>query len=159
MGDTSKALELYKKVDSMAPRGFFTVKTAVRALEGEAKGEYAKGTYQFFLSTEWTNDARKQLEIVNQLLAKAPTFAPAWKQKAFLEDDDGLRLGYLENGLKAHPDQETKGFLSINKALLINRQGKKAQAIRILGELALDPASPLDIEALARKSLANITAK
>ncbi len=159
MGDSSRAFELYKRVDDMSPRGFFTTKTAVHSLRGELGGAFPKGTYLYFLSTEWTTDTSKQLNIADQLLAKAPKFAPAWKVKALLESDDGKRLGYLENGLQASPDTETKGFLLINKAILLHRQGKKTEAVRILGELALDQTSPLDIEAIARKSLAILAKK
>jgi hypothetical protein len=159
MGDFAKAYELYKRVDDMAPRGFFTAKTAVHSLRGEAKGDFPQGTYLYFLSVEWAKDPSAKLEVVDRILAKVPGFAPAWKEKASLETDDGKRLSYLEKGLKATPDLETRGFLLINKALVLQSQGKKAEAIRILGELALDPASPLDIEAIAKKSLTLIAAK
>lgn len=158
-GDFVKAYELYKRVDDMAPRGFFTAKTAVHTLRRERKGELPKGTYFYFLSIEWADDRSKKLQIADQLVAKVPNFAPAWKVKAVLESDDGNRLAYLENGLKADPDLETRGFLLINKALLLQKQAKKAEAVKILGELALDPASPLDIEAIAKKSLAMLNAK
>lgn len=159
MGDAAKAYELYSRVDALAPRGFFTAKTAVHALRAEAKGEYPKGTYLFFLSMEWTPDTAKQNDIVDRLIAKVPLFAPAWKEKAAGESDEGKRLGYLEKGLMANPDPETRGFLLINKALVLQNQGKKADAVRILGELVLDPASPIDIEAIAKKTLAMIASK
>lgn len=159
MGDFGKAYELYKRVDDMMPRGFFTAKTALHSLRGESKGEFPKGTYLYFLSIEWAGDTAKKLQVADQLVAKVPLFAPAWKTKASLEDNDEKRLSYLEKGLKANPDVETKGFLLINKALVLHNRGRKAEAIQILGELALDPTSPLDIEAIAKKSLAMIVAK
>jgi tetratricopeptide (TPR) repeat protein len=159
MRDSGKAYELYKRVDSMAPRGFFTAKTAVHSLRREANGELPAGTYLYFLSTEWTDDSRQKLQIADQILGKAPRFAPAWKLKATLETEDGKRLSYLDNGLDAGPDLETRGFLLINKALLLHKQGEKAEAVKLLGELALDPASPLDIEAIAKKTLFMIAAR
>lgn len=159
MGNFKKALELYEKVDAQMPRGFFTAKTAVHSLRAEMKGEFPKGTYLYYLSIELTNDTHKQLQVADTLTTKVPSFAPAWKAKASLEPDDEKRLGYLESGLKANPDPETRGFLLINKALILHSRGQKAEAIRILGELALDPASPLDIEAIAKKSLAMLVAK
>jgi tetratricopeptide (TPR) repeat protein len=159
MGDFGKAYELYKRVDDMTPRGFFTVKTAVHSLQREMKGEFPKGTYLYFLSIEWARDTSEKLQVANQLVSKVPLFAPAWKAKATLEDDSEKRLSYLEKGLKASPDVETRGFLLINKALVLHDRGRKAEALQILGELALDPTSPLDIEAIAKKSLAMIVAK
>jgi tetratricopeptide (TPR) repeat protein len=161
MGDFSEALVLYKRVNDLSPRGFFTAQTALYALQGEAKGDFPKGTYLYFLSIEWTDDADKKAQIVDQLLAKVPKFAPAWKAKAWLDssDNDAKRLGYLDNGLKCAPDPETKGFLLINKALILDRQNRKSEAIAILGELALNPSSPLDIEAIAKKTLATLASK
>lgn len=121
--------------------------------------EFPKGTYLYFLSAQWTTDASKQLQIADQLIAKNPTFAPAWKVKALLESDDARRLAYLEKGLKAHPDSETGGFMLINMALLLHRQGKLEEANTILGEFMFNPASPLGIEAIARKSLATLASK
>lgn len=159
MGDFSKAYTLYKQVDAMSPRGFFTTKTAVHSLRGEENGFFPRGTYLYFLSIEWAKDSNAKREVIDRILAKVPRFAPAWKEKASLETDDVKRLRYLEKGLTAAPDPETKGFLLVNKALALERRGKRAEAIRILGELAVDPMSPLDIEAIAKQSLAMFTAK
>jgi hypothetical protein len=45
----------------------------------------------------------------------------------------------------------------VNKALVLNRLGQHDVAATILGDLALDPNIPLDIEQIAKVSLANIT--
>ncbi|HEY0062204.1 MAG TPA: hypothetical protein VGC21_08785 [Telluria sp.] len=50
---------------------------------------------------------------------------------------------------------ETRGFLLLNKAVILQRQGKQAEAVRILGELALDPASPSNVEAASKSVLAD----
>ena len=157
--DFERAYDLYKKVDVMAPRGFFTAKTAVYSLKGEMNGDFPKGTYLYFLSLEWETDSSKKLQIIENLLAKAPKFAPAWKAKAALENNDEKRLNFLEMGLKVKPDPETKGFLLINKALMLHRLEKNSEAIEILGNLVLDPASPLDIETIAKKTLATVIAR
>jgi len=159
MGDFTRAYEFYKQVDVMMPRGFYTSKTAVDSLRQEAAGAFPKGTYLYFLSIEWAGDKAKKIQMLDQLVSKVPQFAPAWKTKASLEEDSEKRLSLLERGLKSNPDVETKGFLLINKALVLNEHGQKAVAIKILGELALNPTSPIDVEALAKQSLAVIVEK
>lgn len=81
---------------------------------------------------------------------------PGWKAKAQTEQDLNKRLAYLERGLSANPDAETKGFLLLNKAAVLQEQGKPSEAKAILVSLAVDPTSPLDIEALAKYTLANL---
>ena len=80
------------------------------------------------------------------------------KARALLAENDGERLQWIEKGLSASPDAETKGILLINKALLLNKRGEKDAAVKLLGQLALDPQSTFAIEHLAKATLANITA-
>ena len=54
------------------------------------------------------------------------------------------------------PDGETRGILLINKAVILHRRGDRDGAVKILGELALDPRSTLGTEALARATLASL---
>jgi hypothetical protein len=143
----------------MAPRGFFTVKTAVHYLKLEQEGKVPQGTYLKFLSLEWTDRSNERQAMVRQLTEGTPSFAPGWKARAALETDLQRRLNYLERGLAANPDPETMGFLLLNKAAVLVEQGKRREAVSILGSLALDPSSPLDIEALAKQSLATVVAK
>ncbi len=154
-----RALSLYQQVDQMAPRGFFTVKTAVQYLKLEQEGKVPQGTYLKFLSLEWIDRSNEREALVRQLTEGTPSFAPGWKARAALETDPQRRLNYLERGLAVNPDPETKGFLLLNKAAILVGQGKRSEAIRILGSLALDPSSPIDIEALAKQSLATVVAK
>lgn len=154
--DATKAYEYYRKVDAMSPRGFFTVKTAVHTLERERSGQFPPGTYVFFLGLEWTSDAAQKQQIVDTLTTKIPAFAPGWKEKALLENNPQKRLAYLDRGLAASPDLETRGFLLLNKATVLAGLGKKAEAVDILGQLALDPASPRDVEAIAKRVLASL---
>lgn len=152
--DFDQAYTYYRRVDQMAPRGFFTVKTAVHSLQMEREGALPQGTYLHYLSLEWEADKQKARQMAHAMARMHPGFAPAWKTAASLENDLGKRAQLLEAGLKARPDAETRGFLLLNKAQVLHEQNKTPQAQAILGALALDPGSPRDIEALAKRSLA-----
>ena len=159
MQDFEGARKDYQKTLELAPRGFFTAITAVDTLTREHKGELPTGTYLAYVSLEWINDPQKKREAVQQMVELVPGFAPAWKELAALIDDDTERLTVIETGLAAHPDAETKGMLTINKALLLNNKGDHDAAVRLLGELALHTNSPLDIELSAKSALALITTR
>jgi tetratricopeptide (TPR) repeat protein len=154
MEDYDGARECYRKTLKLSPRGFFTAICALDILEKEHKGDLPTGTYLAYLSLEWMKDQGERARAVRKLVEQLPHFAPAWKDLAALADNDSDRLAALEQGLAANPDPETKGMLRINKALILKRHGDHDGAIRMLGELALDPNSPLDIEHLAKTSLA-----
>jgi tetratricopeptide (TPR) repeat protein len=155
-GDSEKALERYERVNALAPRGFFTTKTAVDALRRERANKLPAGTYLAYLSLEWIGDSARKRQAVEALVQKAPQFAPLWEIRAKTATNDAQKLEYLERGLAATPDPETYGFLRINQALVLAGKGERAKAIEILGTLALDPASPLDVEALAKWTLTTI---
>jgi hypothetical protein len=74
-------------------------------------------------------------------------------------DTDAGKLAAIEQGLAANPDGEMIGILLINKALIMDRSGDHEGAIRLLGELALDPASTHATEHLAKVTLANVAKK
>jgi tetratricopeptide (TPR) repeat protein len=152
----AKAYQLYRQVDQLAPRGFFTSKTALHSLQQEKEGKIPEGTYLAYLSLEWIESAKRP-ELIQALVDQVPSFASGWKARAQTEQDPAKRLAFLEKGLAADPDAQTKGFLLLNKAAVLQEQGKTGHATAILGSLALDPASPLDIEALARYTLANLS--
>ena len=154
--DFDNAYKYYKKVNDLSPRGFFTTKTAVYYLGKEKRGELPKGVYLYYLSHEWTQDQKKKLQIFINLNQKYPSFAPAWYKRSNYEKMPNKRLKLIEKGLSVNPDQATKGFLLLNKAIVLTNTGKKSDAITILGTLALDPKSPLDIELLSKKTLAMI---
>jgi len=98
-------------------------------------------------------DAAQREHAVREMVERIPQFAPAWKEFASLCDDEGERLAAIENGLAANPDAGTKGMLKINKALALNLKGKHDDAVRLLGELALDPNSTLGTEHSAKAAL------
>ncbi len=156
MKDAESARKHYRKTVELAPRGFFTAITALEALDREAKGDLPAGTYLAYLSLEWMNDPEKKADAVRQLVKRVPDFAPAWKEQAMLADADAEKLAAIEKGLAAGPDRETKGILLINKALIMGRSGDHDGAVRLLGELALDPASTCATEHLAKVTLANV---
>lgn len=159
MKDTENARTYYRKTVELSPRGFFEAIPAVDVLDREEKGDLPTGTYLKYMSLEWTEDAGKKTEIVHQLVTGAPSFAPGWKELAVLSKDDAEQLVAIERGLTANPDRETKGVLQINKALILHRKGDHEGAIRLLGELALDPASTYATEHMAKVSLANLLKK
>jgi tetratricopeptide (TPR) repeat protein len=155
-GDADNADRFYQQVDKLAPRGFFTAKTAVDCLRRERSGDVIPGTYKVFVSLEWVNDERKKRAILEQIVKTCPKFAPAWKELAVLRQDHPGKLEAIAHGLSQDPDGETKGILLINKAIILDRQGRRDAAVEILGELALDPESTLATESLAKFTLRNI---
>jgi tetratricopeptide (TPR) repeat protein len=134
-GDFDNALKFYKKTDELEPKGFFTAKTALYSLEGEKSGKFPKGLYTAYMQIEWTDDNNKKLEIAKTITQKVPDFAPAWKELANLLDDKTARLNAIEQGLSKKPDAETKGILLINKAVILDNDGKKEEAKKLLGNL------------------------
>ena len=56
-----------------------------------------------------------------------------------MEDDPDQCLALLDSGLKAGPDAQTRGFLLLNKALLLRERNQIPEAMVMLGELAVDP--------------------
>lgn len=156
MGDDTRAKEKYEEVDKLAPRGFFTSKAALDCLRREQSGEIGAGAYKQFVMLEWVSPPQRETAL-NNLLRKWPRFPPAWKALANLLKNDADRLEAIEKGLACDPDMDTRGVLLANKALILNGQGKKEEAVAILGTLALDPQSTLETEMIAKFSLAQIT--
>jgi tetratricopeptide (TPR) repeat protein len=159
MNDFDGARAYYRKTLELWPRGFFAAVTALHTLLREQNGELPVGTYLAYLSLEWIEDAPKREHAVREMVRRIPQFAPAWKEFASLCDEEGERLTAIERGLAANPDAGTKGMLNINKALVLNLQGKHGDAVRLLGELALDPNSTLGTEYSAKAALGILMSK
>jgi tetratricopeptide (TPR) repeat protein len=155
-GDTDTAERCYAQVDRMAPRGFFTCKTTLDCLRRERVGELPGGFCRAFTTLESLDDVPTKKTVLERIVARFPGFAPAWKELAALLDDPGDRLRAIESGLDAEPDPETRGMLLLNKALVLNQRGEREAAIALAGDLALDPASTLATETLAKATLAQI---
>jgi len=158
-GDFDNALKFYKKTDDLSPKGFFTTKTALYTLQGEQSGKFPKGLYLAYLQIEWTDDKEQKLEITKTLTEKVPDFAPAWKELANLMDSKVEKFNAIEQGLLKNPDADTKGILEINKAILLDQNGKKEEAKNLLGYLIFSSdATTANIE-LAKFTLNSITEK
>ena len=140
----------------MAPRGFFTTKTALDCLRRERSGDLKPGMYKALVSLEWEDDKAEKRSILEQVVKVWPKFPAVWKELLVLRTDDAGKLDAIEHGLAEQPDGETKGILLINKAIILNRQGKRDEATAILGDLALDPQSTLATESLVKYTLRNI---
>jgi len=98
----------------------------------------------------------KKKALLEGIVEKYPAFPPAWKELSSLLEDEDARLQAIARGLEHDPDPETKGMLLINRALVLHRRGNRDDAIQILGELSLDPASTLGTEMLAKATLAQV---
>jgi tetratricopeptide (TPR) repeat protein len=159
MADFDGAITCYRKTLELSPRGFFAAITALDTLVREQRRELPVGTYLRYVSLEWMTDAAKKEGAVREMVRMIPQFAPAWKELASLYDDDEERLAAIESGLAANPDRGTKGMLEINKALVLNLRGKHDEAVRLLGELALDPNSTLGTEHSAKAALSILMSK
>jgi tetratricopeptide (TPR) repeat protein len=157
MGEFDKALQFYERTDELSPRGFFTVKTAAHTLRRETAGDLPTGTYLSYLQLEWIDGPGEKCRAVSKLVEAVPDFAAAWKEYASTcceKNDDDCRLDAIEKGLAADPDEETKGFLIINKAIVLHGRGKKDRAVEILGRLALDLQATLGVVESAKAALA-----
>lgn len=154
--DAVKAEERYAEVDRMAPRGFFTAKTSLDCLRRERAGSLPAGFCKAFATLEWMEDKGRKRALLEGIVAKFPAFPPAWKELSNLLVDEEARLQAIGRGLEHDPDGETKGMLLINKALILERRGDRDGAVKILGELALDPQSTLGTEMLAKATLRQI---
>jgi hypothetical protein len=155
-GDNAR--KYYRKTLELAPRGFFTAITALHTLERERRSDLPVGTYLAYLSLEWVNDPRTKSELLHEMVTRVPRFAPAWKDLSETFNTDSERLAAIENGLVADPDSETRGMLLINKALVMDHTGHHSGAVKLLGELALDPKSTLGTEQWAKATLALVLA-
>lgn len=158
-GNYENALKFYKTTDELEPKGFFTAKTALYALEGEKAGKFPQGLYATYLKIEWANNVATKLEMANAITQKFPDFAPAWKTLTGLLEDNKERLNAIEQGLSKDPDEETKGILLINKAAILDNDGKKNEAKQLLGALIFSPDVTTGNLELAKFTLRTITEK
>jgi tetratricopeptide (TPR) repeat protein len=152
-GDAETAEEYYRRVDRLAPRGFFTTKVAVDSLRREREGSLPSGAYLAFVMLEW-EDAERRRSVLQALLQDSPEFPAAWKLFASMIESPGERLEAIEQGLSHSPDASTRGGLLIQKAVVLSDAGRKEEAAVILRQVSADPECTLDNEAMASLVLA-----
>jgi tetratricopeptide (TPR) repeat protein len=152
-GDVANAEVLYAQVDAMAPRGFFTCKRTLDCLRRERAGVLFPGFTRAYMTTERLDPARRKA-LVQGIVARYPSFAPAWWELVALLADDDARLHAISQGLVGDPDADTMGMLLISKATILARRGNRDTAVALLGDLALSPESTLATEHLAKATLA-----
>lgn len=155
LGDAKNALVLYKEVDRMSPKGFFTAKTAIWTLEREASGAFPEHTYWAYVLGEALGMPQRR-ELMEKMINKVPTFAPAWKELFYLSENDPNRDAYLAKALSLNPDADTYGICKINFASRIAGKGDIESAKKILTELISDEASTSGNVTLAKAILHNL---
>jgi hypothetical protein len=155
-GDAVTAEGLYAEVDRLAPRGFLACQPTLYGLRRERNGELPAGFCRTFATLEWLDDLPRKKAVLEGIVERYPAFPPAWKELAALLADAGACWQAITKGLDGGPDAETRGALLIYKARLLLQRGERPEAIRILGVLALNPASTLATEALAKATLARV---
>lgn len=156
MQDFPNALKYYEMTDKMKPRGFFTAKTAYWSLKKEKEGDFQEGLYLAFMQVEWMDTDEEKLQVARAIVDRFPKYAPAWKIIAQKANNTEKRLDAVEKGLNCNPDEDTKGVLLINKALVKNIQEKQEEAKEILGELIFNEESTFGNIELAKFVLSTI---
>ncbi len=156
--DFENALKYYRLTDSLAPKGFYTSKTALHTLEREKKGELKEGLYKMFLSLEWINNPDEKMEMTKLLVSNFPSFAPGWKEYSNLLEG-AERIKAIEKGLDLDSDIETTGMLLINKALMVDQGGDKEKATEILTKVIFDTNSTYGNIEMAKFVLNSIAGK
>jgi tetratricopeptide (TPR) repeat protein len=153
MNDDAAALASYEQVDRLAPRGFFTSKTAVWALRQESLGCFPPGTYREYLSMDWASSPKQEAKIARSLVDRHPDYAPAYMKLANLTPDPEQRLAVLDAGLAADPDVETLGMLRLNRAAVLQTLDRADEAGDELAALLAMPDLTPTAESWARQLL------
>lgn len=136
--DFENALKYYDLTNKIEPKGFFTSKTASWSLKKEQEGVFNKGLYLAYLQHEWMQNDDEKIQLANMIIDKFPNYAPAWKLLGNLLSDNKARLEAIEKALSLDIDEETKGNVIINKALVMNLEGQSQEAIKLLGKLIFE---------------------
>ena len=153
--DTENAERFYRRVDKLAPHGYFDTKVALDCLRRVRSRELDPGIYEVYITDRYWIDSKMKRSLFEKLIKQYPKFPAAWKELAVYRDTDSSKLEAIERGLSENPDDDTKGVLLINKAVIAARQGDRSMALRILGDLALDPESTSFVAALAKVAIRN----
>lgn len=157
--DYENALKYYELTDKLAPKGFFTTKTAYWSLKKEAAGIFPRGMYLNYLQIEWLSSEEEKLNVAHNILERCPDYAPAWKEIAEKGKDPNNRLEAIRKGLALNPDLETKGILLINRAIIYDILDNNESAENILDRLIISKETTLANIEMAKFMLKSLEAK
>ena len=155
-GEFLLALELYRRVDRLAPSGFFQSKAAIHTLEREVAGELPFGAYRALVQLEHMprDQARQQLVSVTEHF---PDLGRAWLMRIGLALSDAERAEVVRAGLAAKCDVDTLGALRANQAIQEVNAGDRSAGVAALADIANDPASTDSNRQMARMLLERFT--
>jgi tetratricopeptide (TPR) repeat protein len=149
----AKALEVFTKLDVMAPQGLPGSKRILDSLRREQDGRVPKGTLREFLDIERLRDLQEVRRRLQALTQKAPAFVPAWQELALSEEKPEEAEKLIAKALALNPDPSARGTLLVYKATLMRRRGENEAARKLLQELLADPATLPETAAEARELL------
>ena len=152
-GNSSEAERLYAWIDRMEPRGYWTTKEALDCIRRERKGEWLSGTYESYARLEFEAQDARAVKL-EDLVKRAPTLAPAWKDLTVLRPTPESRLGAVNAGLASRPDPETRGFLLVHEVTVLQELGRAAAADSLLDAMNLDSCLTMQVRALTDALLA-----
>jgi len=148
----------YRKVLELSPKGFFKAAETLDMLDREAAGEFPAGL-SIGIATLPDMPADMQRSIAEHLVEKFPSCPAGWQTHANYLEDPTARLAAIASGLAARPDPDTRGFLSVNKALVLADQGRVDEAIAILKPLTESIGDSIPAHAAAYVALAMIRSR
>ena len=131
----TEALKYYEKTVELAPKGFFTSKTAYWCLKKESEGEFPEGLYLNYLQIEWAPSDAARIELAEQIVNKFPKYTPAWNILGSNQPDNFKRMEAINQGLELDSDIDTRANLFINQAIVLNENGRSNEASQILEEI------------------------
>jgi len=97
--------------------------------------------------------------MMEEMVDLVPTFAPAWKDLAVLRTSPSGREEAVTRGFESRPDRETKAFLHIHHASLLNSQGRRDEARAVLQGILRGSEGTIQTRALANIVLHRIAAE
>jgi tetratricopeptide (TPR) repeat protein len=148
----------YRRVLELSPKGFFMAAQTLDMLEREAAGEFPAGL-SIGIATLPDMPEEQRRSTAEQLVQKFPSCPAGWQTHANFIKDPTARLEAIDRGLAARPDPDTRGFLSVNKALVLADLGKVDAAIGIVKPLTDSIGDSISAHAAACTALAMIRAR
>lgn len=146
MGNDEKSQEYYRRVNKLAPNGFFNTQQAIVCLQRELDGDVERGTYRRLVLLDRANPSTARL-VARGIVAKTPDYAAAWERVAFFTEDPKKAQEAVDKGLAANPDPFTRDSLRMRRAIITHNAGDTAAAIRMLRKMLADPDLTVPVEA------------